>query len=354
MTEFMAPRPPNSIPIRSKPDYWISTTGDVVEMYSGANVPVAGFGFCAKCQAEVPYVKIGFEEVSIPELLMESFYGPLNRRIFTMKPGYWFDLDYLVYDAMERSFNIDGSNPGADIELRTSVQYPVYAVSDKGFVFNLKEHRPQRYYGSGRYPMVMYERNSVLVHRLVYAAYIGPIDFSLQIDHLDHNRYNPDASNLEQVTAKENAARKYTTGVMRHCLHLTEDEELELVKRLSNGERSNDIAKSMGLTYNRAFKHITWRVVRDPKYSKYYNPMGRRSRADALFTNQELIELRDLMEAGYSSYEIAKIKGIEYTKRFRNCLSAMARAEYHKELVIGHDFSKFRESNRQRMISGGR
>ena len=59
---------------------------------------------------------------------------------------------------------------------------------------------------------------SFLVHRLVYASFMGVIPEGVQIDHIDGNKENNNLSNLRLATAKENRVyaleRKYNTTMV--------------------------------------------------------------------------------------------------------------------------------------------
>lgn len=337
-------RPPCSITIRSKPDYWITTSGDVIVKSTGTNVPIAGIGYCDKCHANVPYVDIGFEEVSIPELLMESFYGPLDRQIFTMKPGYWFDLDYLVYDAMERLFNIDGSNPSADIELHSSMYFPEFAVSSVGFALNLINHRPVHVHESkyGYLQVITHDGKDVPLHRIVYAAWNGDLIDNLQIDHLDHNRANPAASNLEQVTALENSRRKYSSGNSRSLFQITADEEKYIVRHLSSGEKLPYIAASMGYMYNVEFKNATQKALRNFKNSEIYDKSKRLPNYKSHYTYGDTEKICEMMQSGYCGSEIADILNVKFDKAFRDHLSLLKRNRRFPEITSKYDFSNFK------------
>jgi hypothetical protein len=50
----------------------------------------------------------------------------------------------------------------------------------------------------------------IRTHKLVYRAFIGPINEEMVIDHVDENRNNNHYSNLEQITQGENIIRYYT------------------------------------------------------------------------------------------------------------------------------------------------
>jgi len=51
------------------------------------------------------------------------------------------------------------------------------------------------------------------VHRLIYEAFIAPIDKDKFIDHIDRNRLNNSLSNLRVVTQSENAKNRNGRGI---------------------------------------------------------------------------------------------------------------------------------------------
>lgn len=50
------------------------------------------------------------------------------------------------------------------------------------------------------------------IHRLVAAAFIGPLPVGLQVDHKDGNKMNNSATNLEYVSQSENILRSFRLG----------------------------------------------------------------------------------------------------------------------------------------------
>lgn len=57
-----------------------------------------------------------------------------------------------------------------------------------------------------RYVQISFNRNTkvLLIHRLVYQAFIGKLDKSLVIDHIDNDRLNNHYTNLQQITQSIN------------------------------------------------------------------------------------------------------------------------------------------------------
>ena len=57
------------------------------------------------------------------------------------------------------------------------------------------------------------EHSCVFVHVLVAEAFIGPPPAGMEINHIDGNRMNPSAKNLEYLTAKENCRHAFDSGL---------------------------------------------------------------------------------------------------------------------------------------------
>ena len=66
-----------------------------------------------------------------------------------------------------------------------------------------------------KYLRLAYKDQFVFVHRLVYRKFHGPLRRSKQVDHKDGNRQNNRASNLQQLTPRQNI-RKYWDA-KTHC-----------------------------------------------------------------------------------------------------------------------------------------
>lgn len=99
-----------------------------------------------------------------------------------------------------------------------------YAVSDDGRVFNIRsgmELKPKD--NKGYFEVALssgISKKHFRVHRLVYQAFVGELDDSLVIDHIDGNRKNNHQSNLRQIHTRENTnrAKAHPYGMGVHFL----------------------------------------------------------------------------------------------------------------------------------------
>ena len=56
---------------------------------------------------------------------------------------------------------------------------------------------------------------NITAHKMVYETYIGEINKSLDINHIDGNKLNNSFDNLEQVTRSENMLHAYKLGLRK-------------------------------------------------------------------------------------------------------------------------------------------
>lgn len=112
---------------------------------------------------------------------------------------------------------------GAAVEVelwREVVGHPSYQVSNCGQIRRIARNRrgvliPRE--GLDGYLRIQLttdgHRPAFAVHVLVAAAFLGPRPDGLVIDHIDGNKYNNAAVNLEYVTQKENIRRSVAMGL---------------------------------------------------------------------------------------------------------------------------------------------
>jgi len=142
----------------------------------------------------------------------------------------------------------------------------LYKVSDFGRVMRIKRAidasegrilKPWK--NTGKYPCVDLcdsgRRKCVPIHCLVAAAFIGPRENKLEVNHKDGNKNNGNLDNLEYVTRQENMLhakklglfrrgdrkkkeKKSTRGEKNHKSILTEQKVIRIRKLLKGGQLS--------------------------------------------------------------------------------------------------------------------
>ncbi len=119
------------------------------------------------------------------------------------------------------------------------------------------------------------QSRSRYVHRLVAVAFLGGIPDGQEVNHIDGNKENNCASNLEYCTRSGNMKHAQriglweTRGERNPQSKLTNDATVELVRRRRAGERAATLAKEFGvskahvylLAQGKSRKHITMQGV---------------------------------------------------------------------------------------------
>lgn len=139
-----------------------------------------------------------------------------------------------------------------------------YAVSNKGRVKRTRMNRGVRNFGQpmnlrlnkAGYPIVPLSvgsrKNLMTVHRLVAAAFLGPTERRMQVNHIDSNKTNNHVSNLEYVTPGENIRHSVAMGTHasgeRHPNAKLRDAQANEILTLQHKEASTAIAARYGIS----------------------------------------------------------------------------------------------------------
>ena len=148
----------------------------------------------------------------------------------------------------------------------------VYQVSNLGRVKHLKEIQRRtngkticnftlpelilKPYKTGKgdgYQTVSLKRKNFKVHRLVAEAFCKRMPGKTEVNHIDCNKENNRADNLEWVTCKENINHAYENGLYRvgekrHCGKLTAEQVDEIRRMYIRGDKEFG-AKPMARRY---------------------------------------------------------------------------------------------------------
>lgn len=128
----------------------------------------------------------------------------------------------------------------------------------------LKERLTQRGYarvGLGR-------RDDRYIHRIVAEAFLGPLPDGYQVNHLDGDKRNNTAANLEYVTPRQNydhavARWMHARGSACGPAKLTE-EQVKRIRSLYPGHDQYELAEMFGVeqtTISMLLRRKTWRHV---------------------------------------------------------------------------------------------
>jgi len=139
-------------------------------------------------------------------------------------------------------------------EFRPAPSFPGYAASQKGAVKNLVTGKILKACITPR-GYVHYEirGKNVTGHRLVADAFISPRPFNMQINHINGNRADNRATNLEYVTGSENMKHAYATGLQTalrgekcYAAKMTSGQVEELKKLWASGQFSQ---RELGIVF---------------------------------------------------------------------------------------------------------
>lgn len=156
-----------------------------------------------------------------------------------------------------------------------------YQVSNYGNVRSLNYHREKRIKNLNQrnrngYNVVTFNgisHKTFMVHRLVLCTFENkPLDYHLQVNHIDGNKRNNMIENLEFVTQKENVRHAFDIGlrtIRRGCQIknsiLTETQVIEIKNLLKDGNMmQKDIAIMYGVhkaTINDIHKEKNWKHI---------------------------------------------------------------------------------------------
>lgn len=124
----------------------------------------------------------------------------------------------------------------------------LYEVNEHGVVRNVKSKKiVEGYVEKNGYVRIKFENKCLgpivrtTVHRLVAEAFIPNPDNKPEVNHIDSNRANNEASNLEWVTHSENMRHSYNKGINTEPLSKWRESEK---KAVTNGTQVFDSISS--------------------------------------------------------------------------------------------------------------
>lgn len=131
-----------------------------------------------------------------------------------------------------------------------------YYVHDDGVVFNAKTLRFIKPQSNGNYYKVTLsiqgKEKQFLVHRLVAKAFIPNPENKPEVNHINGDKFDNRAENLEWVTASENQIHSVKTNLKKHGTDLwngkfTKEQVLEIIKKKQMGESCRKLGREYGV-----------------------------------------------------------------------------------------------------------
>lgn len=143
---------------------------------------------------------------------------------------------------------------------------PIHAVNAEGTVVRIRTHKPiQPSVNKKRYLQVcLQDKKSYRIHRLVAEHFVPNPHNKPQVNHIDGNKLNNSASNLEWSTNEENQSHAIETGLWNGISQkisqrqmgegnsrskLKESDVLDIYQRLHRGESVCSIAQIYGVNH---------------------------------------------------------------------------------------------------------
>ena len=226
------------------PEYGISVDCGVINLKTQERLteyPLSGFS----------YVNIDGIKVPTPVLYVWTFVGRGKFRITTDKTGYTYLPPLDTYQISEDEYFL-GDNDTRPEEAEYFKRIPgfsQYLISPTGLIYNIERYKfLHRTYNHGNYLVATLTddtgfRSPRKVHRLVYAAFVGPIDESMTIDHIDGVRWNNDPRNLRVLRVANNTIRGQTNRSFTEINWDPEDIDI-ICEKISEGKQTHEILKA--------------------------------------------------------------------------------------------------------------
>ena len=227
----------------------------------------------------------------------------------------------------------------------------VYYISNKGRLYNKTREKFYKPWSRGKskngqqYLAIQLnirdekKKITVQMHRLVAQYFVpGMSDIRDQIDHIDCDKTNNDATNLEWVSNTENHMRARNNNLIRGVFYSRMDDSLvhEICKLFEKGKRPDEVRVILNLSseYTEAMRRIakkdTWTRI-----SKYYLfNFDTKSRHTSYISNEIIESICQLITEGYSNeYILNKYPILE--KKYKNpnsLINDIKNSKVHKQI----------------------
>ena len=184
------------------------------------------------------YVILDDNEYLLEKIVCNAFYGYIDLPIMHRYDNidceydnvyYFIPDELLVYDSDKDEYIINGMIFHKCPQILVEEYNKKYYISNNGVLFNPKGGKIVRHY----YTKQSYQSSSIgFIHQNVYGAWVGELDKTLSVDHIDTDITNNYYNNLEQITRSENNRRAYqkqnkpvtyTNEMIHHVCKMMED-----------------------------------------------------------------------------------------------------------------------------------
>lgn len=88
------------------------------------------------------------------------------------------------------------------------------------------------------------------IHRLVYSAYVGPLEDGKVIDHKDDDKDHNHYTNLQQITPSENSTKSFITGLNKEKVVWTKEMIHSICKMMENNTPNHIMFKALNIDYD--------------------------------------------------------------------------------------------------------
>lgn len=159
-----------------------------------------------------------------------------------------------------------------------------YLISDAGQVWsNVKNCMLKTPLNKAGYPhfcgFIKGKQKTMKVHNELMKAFVGPRSPGMQIRHLDGNKENNTLVNLQYGTPLENCNDRFLHGTMplgeQNCrAKFTNAEVIEIKNRLNAGEKPGELSKEYGRKVNGIAYRSSWKHI-GPELINDYGPVDK-------------------------------------------------------------------------------
>ena len=188
----------------------------------------------------------------------------------------------------------------------------LYTISNYGDVFLVKngQKRKTSMTKTG-YVLITLSRYAVkktfLLHRLVAEHFVPNPENKSEVNHIDGNKLNNKASNLEWVTREENQKKAIETGLINsfsnRCNAFTE-EQIHFIRELySLGYSQSKLSRMFSVANSTIRSIVTYKTYQDKKEYEYFS-------ANSHLSPQVRNIVMNLLKNGFTYQQIAEMCGL--------------------------------------------